>query len=1087
MLLLCFKTARTQTFEKLNIPDLKGGYLGFSSFVDYNNDGYLDLFVTGVDFANRFNNAVFYENNGNLSFSESTITNIPRVIYSDYSWADFDNNGTLDLLYAGTTSGFPAEGITKIYRNMDNGCEFVEVPVSLPGITNGAVDWVDIDNDGLLDIFLVGNNVTNQTELIVYKNQGNDNFVQQPIPTINALPGGRENFTRSTAKWSDLDGDGLEDLLLSRSTELDFSFELYKNLGGFQFSKQNIGLPKLSYMAMEVGDINNDDRPDIVFTGSPNLVNLSGDGTGDFYVFTNNGNMDFTNTFTIPDEGVFYNDIELGDIDNDGFLDAVNYGTGPWGTYPEITKIYRNDQNGTFSEFAHTLPDCRFGGIEFGDFDNDDDTDILYFGRIETPSDTEITYIYENKLLNIELPSEILAKETCMCDNTVTFTLNNASDTVQWNFGDPATGVLNMSSNEKASHVFSNEGTYTISATYTKGTVTDTLTKEINLNGVPIITEPTDLTACRNNTSGYDFNSLKDIEILNGASLADFEVFYYGSYEDAEDDTYRLFMPYTLANNTETIYVRVQSTTDSQCFVLTDFQVVLENPPTAHPVENIAECDDNGDGRALFDLTLLEAVIVGNQTGTTVAYFDSLGSTIPSSTLNAYQNFELGKETITARVIHTQTGCFDEIPVTLIARLLPTANTPDVVFGCDEDNDGISEYFDISGVAEEVTGNQTGMEISYYDNYGTLLSNLSNPYTNTTPYEEIITVRITDNGTQCFTETTLVLKTSERPQVNPISDLFACDEGGGIASFDTSGLESELIGNQKGLKLTFSDEAGTILNDFVSNPFKNQTPFQQRISVRVENESNASCYSETSFNLIVNTLPTLNLEETYYLCDLEPSLELSVNLDFDSFLWSFETGSQISDTHQASIDQAGNYTLTVTKFINGINCEQTFSFSLIRSNLPKIIEVEYRDLSENNRIRIIADGDGDFEYSLDGITYFDNNVFEEVLGGTYTVHVRDKNGCGEDIAEVTLIDYPKFFTPNGDNVNDYWQILGSAEYPQALIVVYDRYGKMITQFAALEKGWDGLYNGTQMPSSDYWFKVNLGNGRIFNGHFALKR
>tara|TARA_R110002020_G_scaffold466285_2_gene688739 strand:+ start:6443 stop:6649 length:207 start_codon:yes stop_codon:yes gene_type:complete len=53
-----------QTFERLNTQNLKGGYLGFSSFVDYNNDGYLDIFVTGLDFDHDFNNAVFYENNG---------------------------------------------------------------------------------------------------------------------------------------------------------------------------------------------------------------------------------------------------------------------------------------------------------------------------------------------------------------------------------------------------------------------------------------------------------------------------------------------------------------------------------------------------------------------------------------------------------------------------------------------------------------------------------------------------------------------------------------------------------------------------------------------------------------------------------------------------------------------------------------------------------------------------------------------------------------------------------------------------------------------------------------------------------------
>src|SRR5690606_23642354 len=122
---------------------------------------------------------------------------------------------------------------------------------------------------------------------------------------------------------------------------------------------------------------------------------------------------------------------------------------------------------------------------------------------------------------------------------------------------------------------------------------------------------------------------------------------------------------------------------------------------------------------------------------------------------------------------------------------------------------------------------------------------------------------------------------------------------------------------------------------------------------------NTSCYSETSFDLIVNTLPAIDLEKTYYLCDLTPSLGLRTSNDFDSYLWTFEDGSQISHAYEASIAKAGNYTLTVTKFINGINCEQTFAFSLIRSELPKITEIEYRDLSGNNYVKIITKGYGD--------------------------------------------------------------------------------------------------------------------------------
>lgn len=100
-LLICIKSIiiNSQNFDLLNTQDFKGGFEGFASFVDYNNDGFLDVFVTGSDFNHSYPNAVFYDNNGDATFTESDINNLPRTIYGDYSWGDYDNNGTLDLIY----------------------------------------------------------------------------------------------------------------------------------------------------------------------------------------------------------------------------------------------------------------------------------------------------------------------------------------------------------------------------------------------------------------------------------------------------------------------------------------------------------------------------------------------------------------------------------------------------------------------------------------------------------------------------------------------------------------------------------------------------------------------------------------------------------------------------------------------------------------------------------------------------------------------------------------------------------------------------------------------------------------------------
>ena len=112
----------------------------------------------------------------------------------------------------------------------------------------------------------------------------------------------------------------------------------------------------------------------------------------------------------------------------------------------------------------------------------------------------------------------------------------------------------------------------------------------------------------------------------------------------------------------------------------------------------------------------------------------------------------------------------------------------------------------------------------------------------------------------------------------------------------------------------------------------------------------------------------------------------------------------------------------------------------------------------------------------------------------HTVYVRDKNGCGiaeETITQdLTLEGFPKFFTPNGDGINDFWQFIpppSFLENPLVVIHIFDRYGKLLVQLDPLSAGWDGRFNGSPLPASDYWFRARDLNSREISGHFSLKR
>lgn len=233
--------------------------------------------------------------------------------------------------------------------------------------------------------------------------------------------------------------------------------------------------------------------------------------------------------------------------------------------------------------------------------------------------------------------------------------------------------------------------------------------------------------------------------------------------------------------------------------------------------------------------------------------------------------------------------------------------------------------------------------------------------------------------------------------------------------------------------------------------------------------------------------PEISLQDVYLICDSEPSILLSLDPTFLSWEWTFEDGTVVSNTFEASISEIGNYSVFITSDVGGVVCSNTFGFRLERSQPPEISEIKINELSDANLIEIVPSESDALEYSLDGVNYQNSNMFNNLVGGEYTVFYRDTKGCGEGQTNVILLDYPKYFTPNGDGINDTWQIKGLEKFPGAVTFIYDRYGKLIKQISDKSLGWDGTFNGNRLLTSDYWFVAKLNNEREIVGHFTLKR
>lgn len=334
--------------------------------------------------------------------------------------------------------------------------------------------------------------------------------------------------------------------------------------------------------------------------------------------------------------------------------------------------------------------------------------------------------------------------------------------------------------------------------------------------------------------------------------------------------------------------------------------------------------------------------------------------------------------------------------------------------------------------------------------------------------------------------------------VYPACNLVNCSTTlNGNDTFNLSAQTPIIMGIQSPTNYTISyhnslAEAENNLNPITNITNFNPTTNPQTVYVRLIFNQFPNCYQTGSFDLITGQKPIIPLSSNYSLCDGQP-VELNAgvgNLQTTTYSWSNGETDAI-----VSISEPGTTTISVTatnEFGLCNNTAQTCTTSkdivVTIVTVPEIDFVETYDWTSNdNGITVITTQPGDFEYSIDGIVYQADNSFTHLSPGLYMVYVRDLNGCVIVTREVWLLNYPHYFTPNGDGIHDYWYIKNSEKEPNLQVYIYDRYGKLITGFPSGSIGWDGTLNGKLLFSDDYWFVVHREDGRVLKGHFTLKR
>ncbi|WGH75613.1 T9SS type B sorting domain-containing protein [Tenacibaculum tangerinum] len=474
----------------------------------------------------------------------------------------------------------------------------------------------------------------------------------------------------------------------------------------------------------------------------------------------------------------------------------------------------------------------------------------------------------------------------------------------------------------------------------------------------------------------------------------------------------------------------------------------------------------------------------------------------------------------------------------------PTINKIPPYIQCDFDSNPIDGFtsFNLETLEPSLVDNLSEISIDFFETTDTNFTaplNKTN-YTNSVAKNHSVTVKITNNTTLCYETEIIDL------QVNPTgltsyTDEYLCelDEnasipnaqfsiGTGNSFFDFSLKTQQIINNSGGVLSevthdfeyyrTASDaslQTNQILPPYEDDLFTNNAT----VFVRISNKGETSCEAVGNFKIFVEEIPVPqgNLNDTI-LCVDNPRLSpqpqtIPLNADTgnptDSYKW-YINGNLIAGETSAiyNANTEGEYKVEAYRKYPNIAelCVGYNTFYVKESNQALIVNLESvddQDNPNNNKIKIVVDGLGDYEYALNSTNLSDfvkgsenlSYTFTDIPPGLNTISIRDRNGCGIATSnQISTIYFQRHFTPNGDGHFDTWKVLGvdNEYYDVVRVKIFNRFGKLINEITDKNHpGWDGVYNGAILPSNDYWYNAELidSNGKVRKktGHFSLLR
>jgi FG-GAP-like repeat/Immunoglobulin I-set domain/Fibronectin type III domain len=413
------------------LPSIPGVELSSVAWGDANNDGRLDFLLTGLNDNSGLAVTQLWQNNGNGTFTNATSTAFPGgappgVYDSSVAWGDYNNDGYLDFLLTGLNNSGLA--VTQLWQNNGNGT-FTNVTSTAfpggapPGVYDSSVAWADANNDGKLGFLLTGLNNSGTAITQLWQNNGNGTFTNA---TSTAFPGGAPpGVYDSSVAWADANNDGSLDFLLTGLNNSGTAVtQLWQNNGNGTFTNATGtafpgGAPPGVYQASVAwGDDNNDGQLDFLLAGESNS------GIAVTQLWQNSGQGTFINATSAAfpggaPPGVSLSSVVWGDYNNDGQLDFLLAGFTNAST--NITQLWQNSGNDTFSNVtAAAFPGIQGvigSSLAWGDYNNDGQLDFLLTGE----AGTSLTQLWQNGEGTADVaPSAPTHLQAAVSDSSVT-------------------------------------------------------------------------------------------------------------------------------------------------------------------------------------------------------------------------------------------------------------------------------------------------------------------------------------------------------------------------------------------------------------------------------------------------------------------------------------------------------------------------------------------------------------------------------------------------------------------------------------------------------------------------------------------